>query len=114
MMTTFLHDGELNIPTSNSDLNSLLQEIRQVTGKDWQVIERQFERRWSWRHFRKVPRPPHYELYIYVGGMGPWQMINFYRDGATSSINVCNGAELLIAFFYGILSGAAYRKEEIK
>lgn len=105
MITTFLHDGELNVPTSNSVINELLSEVRAKTGEDWQVIERTRQQKYVFQPWKKPKNISLYELYVYVGGVGPWQQINFYRDNSDSSINITNGAELIIAFFYGILCG---------
>jgi len=105
MITTFLYDGELNVPTSNSVINEMLSEVRAKTGKDWQVIERTHTKKYAFQPWKKPKKISLYELYIYVGGVGPWQQINFYRDNSDSSINISNDAELVVAFFFGILCG---------
>jgi hypothetical protein len=104
--TTFLSDSELNVPTSNDDLNELLKEVRKVSGEDWQITERMTElpvpawKFWAAREFVKT-----YELFVYVGGCGPWQQINFYRDGSDYTINIRNRCELVMAYLYGIVAG---------
>lgn len=104
--TTFLHDGELNVPTSNNELNSILKEIRQKSGEDWQIIERSVEiHEPFWKFWKPVKWRKSYELYKFVGGIGPWQQINFYRDNTDWSINLSNPAELVMAFLYGMLAG---------
>jgi hypothetical protein len=106
MITTFLHDGELNVPTSNSTLNEVLAQVREADpSANWQVIERVTEKRyWSGLWF-EVEQRRSYELYLYVGGIGPWQQINFYRENSSSSINTSNSADLVVAFLLGILAG---------
>lgn len=102
--TTFLHSWELNVPTTNDVINSLLAEIREETGRDYQVIEREYHHAKRW--WKKVQPPSKfYELYAYVGGMGPWQAINFYREKSATSINLRCDADMLVAHFYGILTG---------
>jgi hypothetical protein len=104
-ITTFLHDGELNIPTRSELLNDLLKEVRTKTGEDWQVIERKVEVHipailfWKPRKYAYL-----YEVYVYVGGVGPWQVINAYRD-REHSINTSNSLELVVNYFYGMLAG---------
>lgn len=105
--TTFLHDGELNQRLPDPELQSLLQEVRKATGRDWQVVSHTFARR-GW-----FKRPVAlYGLYIYVGGMGPWQQINFYRDGAETSINLYVPLELIAAYLYGVISQCPIIKEQ--
>jgi hypothetical protein len=113
MITTFLHDGELNQKLSSQELADVLADARKVTGQDWQVVER--TQRWTERKwfFKKVPRTSRkYEIYIYVGGMGPWQAINFYDESPVSpnltSINFTVSVDVAVAFFYGVLAGAHY------
>ena len=103
--TTFLHSGELDRPTSNKTINTVLAEVREVTGQNWQVIERFADYSPPWWKFWETPlKLPVYELYVYVGGVGPWQQINFYRDHSWS-INLSNSAEHVIAYLFGILAG---------
>lgn len=104
--TTFLHDGELNIPTSNKVINDLLKEVREATGQDWQILELKLypKKKWFQRPSDRAPKL-FYEVYLYVGGMGPWQQINFYREGTDWSINLVNTSELVVAYLYGILAG---------
>lgn len=102
--TTFLHEGQLNTPTHNEDLNQILHDVRVETGEDWQVVEYRIFYKRRWYTLKRSVRYE-YELYKYVGGVGPWQLINFYKDDAESSMNFTNKAELVIAFLLGILSG---------
>lgn len=104
MITTFLHDGELNQLTSNKTINELLAEVREKTGQDWQVLELTCTPKSKWWKPAGAPKK-FYEVYVFVGGMGPWQQINFYRESADSSINIRVDADVLVAYFYGILVG---------
>jgi hypothetical protein len=101
-ITTFLHDGEQNQALKNKEMSELLAEVREVTGENWQVIEREYITKF-W--FKENIRTLSYELYVEVGEVGPFQQINFYRDEMSSSINIRVTAELIIAYFYGMLSG---------
>lgn len=110
MITTFLHDGELNVPTSNKDLNEILKLVRDKSGEDWQVVERTI---YYNTPFWRLPRERKcYELYKYVGGCGPWQQINFYRSDSNTSINLSNPAEVVISFLYGMLAGLHSTKQD--
>jgi hypothetical protein len=104
-LTTFLHDCELNKPTSNKVLNELLSEVRQKTGRDWQIIERQCYNKKRWWKSHRNNKVTEYELYVYVGGFGPWQQINFYNESQDSSINLKNPSSVVAAYLFGILAG---------
>jgi hypothetical protein len=102
-ITTFLHDSELNVPTSNKELNKLLITVREETKENWQITERTYtvSKAWGMRHEEvKV-----YDLYKWVGGCGPWQLINFYSSKSGTSINTSNSVEVIMAFLLGIRSG---------
>ena len=107
MITTFLHDSELNRPTSDKEINYLIGAIRELSADNWQVVER--EQRIDppflkiWRSYKIVK---YYEIYKYVGGCGPWQQINFYPGpDASSSINASGNATTVSSFLYGLLAG---------
>ena len=110
-ITTSLYDSEQNQVIKNKEIAELLAEVREKTGENWQVIEREYVSRPRW--FKEIVRTFRYELYVEVGGCMPFQMINFYRDKMTSSINTRTNAELIIAYFYGMLSGLQFN-ERIK
>lgn len=102
-ITTFLHDSELDIPTSNEELNKLLKTVKEETKENWQILERTYRvsRAWGMRH----EEVKSYELYKWVGGMGPWQLINFYSSTSGTSINTGNSVEVVMAFLLGIRAG---------
>jgi hypothetical protein len=101
-ITTFLHDSELNVPTSNEELNKILKTVRDETKEDWQVIERSYVQR---KIFKKPVVVKYFELYKWIGGFGPWQLINFYRANSETSINTENSADVVVSFLMGIRSG---------
>jgi hypothetical protein len=109
-ITTFLHDGEQNQVLKNKEIAELLAEVREKTDENWQVIEHEHVSRPRW--FKETIRTLSYELYVEVGGCLPFQQINFYRDEMSSSINIRITAELIIAYFYGMLSGLNNLKKE--
>lgn len=101
--TTFLHEGELNVPLPNAELQKLLEEVRERTGKDWQVVPIQAVKgRWPVKKTITL-----YGVYVYVGGVGPWQQINFYREGSDSSINLYVTLDLVAAYLFGLHGGSA-------
>lgn len=108
--TTFLSSWELNRPSSNGVINTLLAEVRQKTGKDWQVTEREAKvaRPW-WRRFGKVKTVKLFTLYRGIGGV-EYQIVNFYRNHDWS-INHENDAELVVSYLHGILTGIHFSKK---
>lgn len=107
MITTFLHDSELNRPTSDKEINYLIGAIRELSAENWQVVERIHR---VYPRFFKIWRTcelvKYYEIYKYVGGFGPWQQINFYPGpDASSSINTSGNVTTVSAFLYGLLAG---------
>jgi uncharacterized membrane protein YsdA (DUF1294 family) len=106
--TTFLYQSELNIPLPDPECQQILEESRKHTGLDWQVIPIQTrERRWF-----KVREETLYGLFVYVGGVGPWQQINFYREGTRTSINVYVPLETVMAYLIGTLVVPKHAKEQ--
>lgn len=97
--TTYLHESELNVPTSNKEINDLLKELRTATAEDWQITEKIQKARIFSRSTKR------YEIFKYVGGMGPYQIMNFYKEDAESSINFGISADTLMAYMLGILVG---------
>lgn len=98
---TYLSPDQHTEPTQHEELNKILKEVRQHSGKDWRVAEHTFERS-HW--FRKSEVVYRYELMLHICS-GEFQCINFHRDDSNWSINTTVPAELVIAFLYGILAG---------
>lgn len=98
--TTFLHDSELNYKFENKELQAVLDEARKITGKNWQVVPLEVTVR---KHFFKKEKQTLYGVYLYVGGCGPWQQINFYNEYSESSINLYVSIDVIIAYFLGML-----------
>ena len=107
MITTFLHDGELNRTTSDKEINDLMEMIRARSTENWQVVERECRIDPPfWRFLEQYKIIKYYEVYKYVGGCGPWQQINFYPGpNADSSINPSGNATTVSSFLYGLLAG---------
>jgi hypothetical protein len=106
--TTFLHDGELNQKLPNAELQLALDYVREKSGENWQVVPLRVARR---RWLRKQTET-FYGLYVYVGGVGPWQQINFYRDGEVSSLNLYVPLEIVAAYLYGMYAQVCKRKPD--
>jgi hypothetical protein len=101
--TTFLYDCELNVPLPNAECQKILDEVRKKTGNDWQVVELSTAPlTWIDRLLGRE-KTPLYGLYVYVGGMGPWQQINFFRIDSKTSINLYVPLELIVAYLIGKL-----------
>lgn len=93
------------IPTSDSELNKLLADVRAATGDDWRIREMTWTvRRW----FRKPRVVRQYELLHHVHSGVEFQVINFYRPDREGggSINIINDASHVAAYLYGILAVA--------
>lgn len=93
--TTAIEDWEQNVPTKDEDLNELIQEVREVSGKNWQVVER---KRTKKRWFRKDKTYYWYGLYLEIGGFLPFQVLT-----CVHTARECK------CYLYGLLSGL--RKE---
>ena len=98
--TTFLYDCELNQRLPDPEAQQVVEEARKRTGKNWQVVPLQVNR----RKWFKTTTETLYGVYVYVGGVGPWQQINFYREGTRSSINLYVPLEVVAAYFLGMLA----------
>jgi len=99
--TTFLHDGELNQPLPDAGVQAILDEVRKVSGQNWQVVPLPM-RRTGW--FRRK-QPAFYGVYVCVGGIGPWQQINFWSADVKWSINLYQPLEVVAAYLLGMLGG---------
>lgn len=97
-VTTFLHQCELNQSLRDPELQQLLDEARKHTGKDWQVAPLQMPPRKWWQSKREQL----YGVYVYIGGIGPWQQINFYAD-RTHSFGLYVPSEVVAAYLMGML-----------
>lgn len=107
---TYLSETDFTMPTSDSNLNSLLAEVRAATGDDWRIGEWQYTvRRLFSLWFPKFVMQ--YELYHHVSGP-EFQIINFYRpDRGDWSINHVNDASHISAYLYGVLAGVQTKQE---
>jgi hypothetical protein len=98
--TTFLHDGELNQPLPDKECQLILDEARKNTGKGWQVVPIYVtSRKWFKKRTETL-----YGVYVYVGGVGPWQQINFYHAGSGSTINLYVPLSVVAAYLLGMLA----------
>jgi hypothetical protein len=101
MITTCLHDWELNVPLKNNELQKLLEEVRIVTKTDWQVTSITItNKRW----FRKPTTKTLYSIYYPVRGCMPWQMINMYGENGRMCLRFSE--HILAAYLMGLLNGA--------
>ena len=99
--TTFLHDSELNVPLPDQRVQEILDEVRELSGQDLQVVPLP---RPPARLFRPAP-PQLYGVYVYVGGIGPWQQLNFWGPPGESSICLYQTMEVVAAFLMGLRAG---------
>jgi hypothetical protein len=99
--TTFLHDGELNQPLPDGEVQAILDEVRKLSGENWQVVPLPSQRAGLFR--RK--QPDLYGVYVYVGGIGPWQQINFWSADRSWSISLYQPLEVVAAYLLGMLGG---------
>lgn len=92
-MTTFLHEAELNQPTGSAELDELLAEVKARTGSNYQVVTRRDLACFGMLGLRRRIVESK-QLYVYVGGMGPWQVLQCAHDVPT-----------IRAFLLGLLNG---------
>ena len=97
-VTTFLHDGELNQPTGDAQLDELLADVRAATQRDYQVVIHTGLERHGFLGLR-VRKITRISLYVLVGGMGPWQWLS-----GTHTVSEVR------AYLLGLLDGAAQGK----
>lgn len=100
-MCTFINDCDKNIPTTNREINELLQLVRKNTEEDWQILELIFTNK---KFLRKEKVEKLYNILVNVGGFADYQSINFYRENTGTSINDYVPAELVVAYMYGLLN----------
>lgn len=101
-ITTFLHAEDCLAPLGNSsealEIDDLLDKVRASTGRDWRVRAVIITPTWYRNRRTKIK----YEVFCGIGtGMlgFEFQIINFWSGTEVS-------AEVVQAFFYGVLSGA--------
>lgn len=81
-VTTFLHDSELNRPTSDSEIDELLAEVRKTTGRNYQIVETCWTERFGFLGLRTRPAS-RMRVYLEVGGVGPWQELQCTKNPDT-------------------------------
>lgn len=96
--TTYLHQSKQNKPTSDNDLNELLEEIRLETNENWQAVERT---RFVPRFLRKPKVTTELNLYVEVGGCLPFQELFCVRTHREAK-----------AYLLGLLEGLRNRDAE--
>jgi heat shock protein HslJ len=101
MITTWIQDSQLNIPTTDKHIDELLEKVREQTHEDWQIDVVKIKKK---RTFWSKPSEPLYEIYFGIGG-SQYQMINFYVGNSQTSINTVVTKDLVMAYLYGILAG---------
>lgn len=103
MVMTTAYCGELDAPTGDKELDSLLAEIRQRTGRSWQCEVRTMQPKellWRTKKPTKI-----YSLLLYVGGVMPYQLI------MCGSGDISTTKAYLIGYLSGIDDKAAKRQE---
>lgn len=100
--TTFLYESDINNILADKEVQALLDEVRKKTGKDWQVVKHQYSIKKNW--FLPTKTIERYGVYVFVGGFGPWQQINFYStDECSMSFYVT--LDVVANYLMGILVG---------
>lgn len=102
---TLLHDWEIDQDIDNPDLQELLNEVREFTGDNWQIVRREVDYKCWFRRYRYAA----YTLYKYVGGMLSWQMVNMpdVPDNWHGS-----SAAMIEVYLLGYLSGLGHVKQD--
>jgi hypothetical protein len=100
-MTTFLYDSEKNQKTNYPEVNQLLDKVRHLTGEDWQLVPINI----TTKKWYKTTHETFWGLYVYVGGVGPYQQINFFNCKSNSSINIYVPIGYVANYLMGIVAG---------
>ena len=110
---TWLQQHELNKPTSNEEINSLLEEVRAVTGEEYQIIEYVRTKKGLFGHDSSWGGRKWYEYGLFYPTIPPeYQCINFYHEHIDGfEIRVGESADVIAANLYGILNGVRHAKE---
>jgi hypothetical protein len=101
MITTLLHDYELNVPLKNPQLQKLLEEVRELTKTGWQVTSITITKK---RWFQKPTTKTLYSIFCPIGGCMPWQMINMYGEDGRMCLRFSE--QVLAAYLMGLYNGA--------
>lgn len=101
---TTLHASELNIPLHAPEVQKLLEELRTKTQQEWQIVPLQVTEKPT-RWFVKPKITTLYGLYHHagVGSFPEWQVINFYKGDATTSVNHFVSLDVIAAYLMGRL-----------
>jgi hypothetical protein len=105
VMTTFLNAHEIDQILPDPSIQTLLDEVRKLTGEDWQIVYHPMNVRGGLKTFFKLNTVDLYSLYVYVGGIGPYQCINFYSSPEEFSINTLVGLDTISNYLMGIVTG---------
>lgn len=105
-MTTFLMESEGLAVETLPRLDELLQEVRQVTGEDWRVLELRYTARRGFAFWRRRAVTHCYQV-LFGLGSGEYQVINFWRPWSEQySLNDLAPADIAAAYLQGVLTGA--------
>lgn len=98
-MCTYLGEGQHTEPTTDDELNELLSDVREATGKDWRIGEQ------IMREARLLREPIYikrYTLYNHVGS-GEFQLLN-----------IPQGRDHVACYLYGVLGGISDAKKRLE
>lgn len=100
--TTYLYEFEYTQDTSNNTVNSVLKDLNKESGNKWRVRECLVTSKKNL--FSKPVTKKFYELYYHLNH-SEFQIINFYCEKSSSSINFMVSADVLIAYMHGVIGG---------
>lgn len=101
-ITTYLQPLEYVGLTSDREINNLLKKVRDQRGEHYRVEERILTTK---RLFRQPQVNHRYSVYLKLDHEGfEFQVINFYNPRSDTSINTVVTADVVAAYFYGILT----------
>lgn len=99
-MCTYLHSPPRVSDIENKDIREVLSEVNEkIRNEEGRFYVKEFIRISKFRKKRTYS----YVVYADVGG-GEYQVINFYSENPGSSINVGITADVVCAYFMGILT----------
>ena len=96
MMSTYLSENEFTEKVSNLHLQELLNKVNKIEQK-YRLEEIVFKTGIIRKKYFKT-----YNVYYEIG-YPEFQLINFYNENSEDSINTEVSADIVSAYFYGIL-----------
>lgn len=112
---TFLTSSEISHRSANKTIADCLEDVNRGKKADERLVVLDHEVRKPASGFLRVFKSPKIEMfhsiYFPVGGV-EYQCINFYIEGASSSINFYVSADVMVSFLLGYQAGRSAQAKD--